>query len=440
MSESAGVVSTSLQTIAVVGLGYVGLPLCRAMHDAGHRVLGFDRDPAKVAQLNQGRCYLHHLGPKFVSAMRATRRFEATAEPRRLAGADAVLICVPTPLGPDNQPDLSYVESTARVVADALHLRKQRQLIVLESTTYPGTTRDLVGPILDSAATVYNLAFSPEREDPGRADVTTREIPKLVGGVDEESTLAAVKLYRTAFETVIPVGSPEIAEAAKLLENIYRAVNIALVNEMKVILEAMDIDVWEVIEAASTKPFGFSAFYPGPGLGGHCIPIDPFYLAWKARQVGAEAKFIELAGQVNQSMPSHVVERSLQAYDGAKRADGDERPGAPRVLILGLAYKPDIDDVRESPSFELIRLFREAGCEVEYSDPHVPSTHVMRRYGDLKMQSVTLTAKSLDEFDVVVVSTAHKGLDWKLIAEHAHLIIDTRNALCDYPDARVVKA
>ena len=439
------------QKVAVIGLGYVGLPLSRAMWSADHFVLGVDNDPAKVDTLARGECYLKHLGDDFVKDMIASGRFEPTSDTARLAEADAVLICVPTPLDTRGEPDLSYVESTADAVAAALKARGREQLIVLESTTYPGTTREALKPRLDATGVPYRLAFSPEREDPGRRDWPTTRIPKVVGGIDAASARAAVDLYASAFERVVEVESAEVAEAAKLLENIYRAVNIALVNEMKVVLDAMGIDVWEVIAAASTKPFGFAPFHPGPGLGGHCIPIDPFYLSWKARQLGVEARFIELAGEVNHAMPGRVVQIALRALNYPVELesheahpslwvgfDGQQR--APRILILGLAYKPDIDDVRESPSFELIHLFRRAGCEVDYADPHVPQTHHMRRYGDLDMASVVLTPKTLARYDAVVIATAHRAFDWPLIATHARLIVDTRNAMREHPEARVVKA
>ncbi len=429
-------------TVAVIGLGYVGLPLARAMWGAGHRVIGLDNDPAKVERLNRGECYLRHLGADFVAEMRDSGRFEPTGDAARLAEADAVLICVPTPLDEAGQPDLTYVDATIASVAEGLRRRGRSQLVVLESTTYPGTTRERLKPVLDAAGVPCHLAFSPEREDPGRRDIATTAIPKVVGAIDQPSLDAAVALYATAFERVVPVESADIAEAAKLLENIYRAVNIALVNEMKVVLDRLGIDVWKVIEAASTKPFGFAPFYPGPGLGGHCIPIDPFYLAWRAKQAGVAARFIELAGDVNHSMPAWVVSRtlaSLTVQHAPKPAASSPRSRA-RILILGLAYKPDIDDVRESPSFELIHLFREALCAVDYSDPHVPRTHAMRHYGDLGLSSVELTADSLATYDAVVIATAHKAFDWALIARHSRLIIDTRNVMRDYPRARVVKA
>ncbi len=425
-----------LRTAAVIGLGYVGLPLCRALWQAGYRVLGIDSDPAKIEMLLRGESYLTHLGPDFAREMTGASPRGGTFSPRADAAAampeaDAVLICVPTPLDENHEPDLRSVERAARQIAEALRTRGRPMLVVLESTTWPGTTREVVAPILDEAKVPYHLAFSPERVNPGETDRTIESIPKLVGGVDAESTAIAAALYRRAFAEVVEVESAEIAEAAKLLENVYRAVNIALVNELKVVLDRLGIDIWPVIEAAKTKPYGFQAFYPGPGLGGHCIPIDPFYLSWKARQAGTDASFIELAGRVNRSMPQYVVSRTLSALGNVTGR---------RILILGLAYKANVDDVRESPSFELIRLFREAECIVEYSDPHVPRTHPMRHYGDLGMSSVPLSAESLASYDAVVVATDHAAFDWALIAKHARLIVDTRNALRHFPSANVLKA
>ena len=368
----------------LIGLGYVGLPLLAAFHHAGFRVIGFDVDPKKIESLHRGENYLKHLGESLVSEMKSAGRFDATADLSRLAEADAILICVPTPLGKHLEPDLSYVERTAD---DAAKTLRAGQLIVLESTTYPGTTREIILPRLAAKGLKlgvdFFVAFSPEREDPGRKDFNTQTIPKLVGGIDAASGEVAVALYAQAIEKVIPVSSAEVAEAAKLLENVYRAVNIALVNEMKVLMSAMGIDVWEVIRAAATKPFGYQPFYPGPGLGGHCIPIDPFYLTWKAREVGLPTRFIELAGEINHAMPQYVVERvALALNDRGKSVKGS------KILVLGLAYKPDVDDVRESPSFELIEKLNELGAHVDYNDPHVPATHRMRKYGDLGMKSV----------------------------------------------------
>ncbi len=432
-------IQSNSAVVGVIGLGYVGLPLARAFWSAGFRVLGFEVDPKKVAQLNSGGNYLRHLGDDFVAEMAKTGRFEATADTARMAEADALLLCVPTPLGKHLEPDLSYVENTTDAVAAVLH---KGQLVVLESTTYPRTTREIMLPRLEATGLKcgvdFFLAYSPEREDPGRKDHTTQTIPKLVGGIDAPSGELAVALYRKAIREVIPVSSAEVAEAAKILENVYRAVNIALVNEMKMILGAMGIDVWEVIEAAKTKPFGFQAFYPGPGLGGHCIPIDPYYLTWKAREVGMPTRFIELAGEVNHLMPEHVVRKTALALnDHGKAVKGS------RVLVLGLAYKPDVDDVRESPSFELITRLRDRGASVDYNDPHVPQTHPMRHYPELPlMKSVDLSPQVLASYDCVLVATDHKAYDWQLIADHAKLIVDTRNALAKTAGKRdhIVKA
>ena len=417
-------ITSKTARVGVIGLGYVGLPLLAAFHRAGFHVIGFDIDPAKIDALNRGDNYLKHLGETLVRDMKIAGRFEATGQFSRLAEADAILICVPTPLGEHREPDLSYVKQTADEVARRL---RPGQLVVLESTTYPGTTRQIVLPLLAAGGLRcgedFFLAFSPEREDPGRKDASTQNIPKLVGGIDEISGKLAVALYQQAIAKIIPVASAEVAEAAKLLENIYRAVNIALVNEMKMVFTAMGIDIWQVIAAASTKPFGFQPFYPGPGLGGHCIPIDPFYLTWKAYEVGMPTRFIELAGEINHQMPEYVVQRTTLAMNERGKA----LKGA-KILILGLAYKPDIDDVRESPSFELIEKLAHLGAEVEYNDPHVPATHRMRNY-DLQMKSVPLSGQSLRNYDCVVVATHHSAYDWQMIADHANLIIDTRGAL-----------
>lgn len=412
-------------TVGVIGLGYVGLPVSRAFVDAGLTVVGYDVDPAKIELIARGENYLKHLGASFVRDMRATGRFSATSDFSTLARPDAIIICVPTPLGTHLDPDLSYVERTGEAIAKCL---RPGQIIVLESTSYPGTTRRVLLPILERTGLKcgpggFLLAFSPEREDPGRTDHTTRTIPKLVGGIDAASGAAASALYRRAFQTVVPVSSAEVAEAAKILENTYRAVNIALVNEMKPLLGAMGIDIWEVIDAAKTKPFGFQAFYPGPGLGGHCIPIDPYYLAWAARELGMPTRFIELAGEINHRMPRYVVERLTDALNRRGRAVRGSR-----VLVLGLAYKPNIDDVRESPSFEIIEALRDLGAEVNYNDPHVARTHRMRRH-DLNMTSTALTPETLAGHDAVVICTHHDAYDWALVARHARLIIDTRGVM-----------
>lgn len=410
--------------VGVLGLGYVGLPLMRAFFQNGFRVIGFDVDAEKIKMLESGRSYLKHLGEDFVRDMAKSPLFTATADFSRLGEADAILICVPTPLGKHLEPDLSFIESTSDAIAKTL---RKGQLVVLESTTYPGTTREVMLPRLEKsglkAGADFFVAFSPEREDPGRQGFSTQTIPKLVGGLDSSSGELATSLYRQAVQKVVSVSSAEVAEAAKLLENIYRAVNIAMVNEMKVVLTEMGIDVWEVIAAASTKPFGFQPFYPGPGLGGHCIPIDPFYLTWKAREYNQQTRFIELAGDINRSMPDYVVHRtSLALNERGKAVHGA------KILVLGLAYKPDVDDVRESPSFELIEKLEHLGAKVDYNDPLVPVTHKMRKY-DLEMKSVPLTPQALASYDCVLIATHHASYDWQMVADHAKLIVDTRNAM-----------
>jgi UDP-N-acetyl-D-glucosamine dehydrogenase len=356
--------------------------------------------------------------------MSRSPRFSASSDFGRLEEVDAVISCVPTPLGRHLEPDLSFVEKSADEIARRL---RRGQLIVLESSTYPRTTREVMLPRFEARGLKcgedFYLAYSPEREDPGRNNFNTQTIPKLVGGIDPISTELAVALYRKAIQQVIPVASAEVAEAAKILENVYRAVNIAMVNEMKVVLQAMGIDIWEVIEAAATKPFGFQAFYPGPGLGGHCIPIDPYYLTWKAREIGLPTRFIELAGEVNRAMPEYVTSRVVRALN-----DRGKAVRAARILVLGLAYKPDVDDVRESPSFELIEKLEDLGAVVDYNDPHVPQTHKMRHH-DLQMRSIDLTPAALASYDCVLIATHHSVYDWQWIAEHSRLIVDTRGVL-----------
>ena len=412
-------------TVAVVGLGYVGLPLLRAFFQAGFPVLGYDIDAQKIAMLKRGESYLKHLGTDFVRELAKSPKFLATADPKDLAKADAIILCVPTPLGRHGEPDMSFILTSTQMVARVL---RKAQLVSLESTTYPGTTRGECLPILAKTGLVagqdYFLAFSPEREDPGRKDHSTQTIPKLVGGVDDASRNLATMLYAAAIKQVIPVENAEIAEAAKLLENIYRCVNIALVNELKPVLAAMGIDIWKVIEAASTKPFGFQAFYPGPGLGGHCIPIDPFYLTWKAREYGHHTRFIELAGEINNSMPHYVIRRTIEGLNQL----GKPLRGA-SVLVIGLAYKPDVDDVRETPAAEIIKLLLEHGASVSYHDPHVPLFAGMRKYLKYRMHSVPLSKENLTVADCVLIVTNHGSVDWKAIAEHARLVVDSRNAL-----------
>ncbi len=409
--------------IGVVGLGYVGLPLVREFTNGGMKVLGFDVDEKKNKALLAGRSYIEHIPSKTVKKMIDSGLFSATNDFRKLSKPDCILICVPTPLTKMREPDMTYVEATARAISKTL---RKGQLIVLESTTYPGTTREVMLPILEESGLKvgkdFFLGFSPEREDPGRKDYTTKTIPKVVGGYDKNSLKAAVACYETGIDTVVPVSSCEAAEAAKILENTYRCINIALVNELKMLFDKMGVDVWEVIRAASTKPFGFTAFYPGPGLGGHCIPIDPFYLSWKARQYGLATRFIELAGEINIAMPEWVIHKLQDALNERKKAINGSK-----ILLLGLAYKKDVDDVRESPSLELIELLKKRGAKVDYNDPHIPQTHKMREH-DLKMTSKKLTAKMLASYDAVMISTDHSAYDYQFIVDHAKLVIDTRNA------------
>ena len=429
-------IGSSAATIAVVGLGYVGLPVVAAFLAAGQRVIGFDIDPEKIDAVTRGESYLRHIPAAQWQEFASSERFSGTTDPSRFAEADAVLLCVPTPLAPHREPDLSFVEASARSVAS--HLRPGA-LVVLESTSYPGTTREVLAPIFEAAGhslgeSVF-LAYSPERTDPGREDPPTVDVPKLVGGLDAVSGELANALYSIAYATVESVSSAEVAESAKLLENVYRAVNIALVNELKLILEKMDIDVWEVIDAAATKPYGFQAFRPGPGLGGHCIPIDPFYLTWKAQQVGFPTRFIELAGEINTAMPEHVVRRAQSAL----AESGGTLEGS-RILVLGVAYKPDVDDTRETPAAEIITRLLDAGAEVSYHDPWVPKFPRMRRY-DLDLESIALEAEALRSHDGAIVVTDHTAIDWDLIGAHVPLIIDTRNVYEGRAvAARVVKA
>ena len=424
-------------TVAIVGLGYVGLPLARAMHQAGFRVLGYDKDKTKIDKLQKGETYLHHLGQDLVKSLAKSDRFEPTADEEKLRTADAIILCVPTPLGRHMEPDMTFIMSCAKMCARTL---RPGQLISLESTTYPHTTRGDVLPVLEKTGLKcgqdFFLAFSPEREDPGRKGFDTQTIPKLVGGVDAVSGELAHLLYSAAVKQAILVDSAEIAEAAKLLENIYRCVNIALVNELKPVLAAMGIDIWKVIDAAATKPFGFQAFFPGPGLGGHCIPIDPFYLTWKAREFGHHTRFIELAGEINNAMPRYVVTKTTEALNTI----GRPLKGA-RVLVIGITYKPDIDDVRETPASEVIHLLGEGGADVQYHDPHVPHFPAMRKW-NFKMSSVPLTEETVRLYDAVVIVTNHKGIDYELLAREARIIVDSRNAMakCKKVEGLLIKA
>jgi UDP-N-acetyl-D-glucosamine dehydrogenase len=411
--------------IGVIGLGYVGLPLIRAFIQAGFRTLGFDIDQTKVDRLMAGESYIKHIAADWIAKTVADGAFEPTTDMRRLSEADAVLICVPTPLSESRDPDLTYIVETAKQIAAAL---RPGQLIVLESTTYPGTTREVVQPILDArglkAGTDYFLGFSPEREDPGNAKYSAESIPKVVGGVDPESGRLAALLYAQAIVQVVPVSSCEIAEAAKIIENTYRSVNIAMVNELKTLFDRIGIDIWEVIDAAKTKPFGYQAFYPGPGLGGHCIPIDPFYLSWLARRHGMNTRFIELAGEVNMSMPRYVIGRLMEALNW----QGKPLNGS-KVCVLGVSYKKDIDDNRESPTFELIELLLNHRAVVSYSDPFFPSLRKIRYHRDLPdMNHQELTPQFLQSLDCVLIATDHSAFDYECIVRHAPLVVDTRNA------------
>ncbi|HYE50000.1 MAG TPA: nucleotide sugar dehydrogenase [Azospirillaceae bacterium] len=413
--------------LGVIGLGYVGLPLSLAACSAGFRVIGFDINEAMVAGLNDGRSPLRHIGDDRVHAVRRDRLFEATGDFARLPEADALLVCVPTPLGRHREPDLSYVESTGRSIA--AHLRRG-QLVVLESTSFPGTTREVLKPILEAtglrSGTDFYLGYSPEREDPGNADFATSGIAKVVAGDGPDALRLVQALYDQFVVRTVPVSSVDTAEAVKLTENIFRAVNIALVNELKMVFHAMDIDIFEVIDAAKTKPFGYMPFYPGPGLGGHCIPIDPFYLTWKAREHEISTRFIELAGEINTAMPHYVVARTAQALD---RACGRGLNGA-RLLVVGLAYKKNVDDTRESPALAIIELLEARGAAVSYHDPLVPAIPPVRAHPGLAgRRSVPLDPAGLAGYDAVVIVTDHDAVSWTAIAEHARLVVDTRNRL-----------
>lgn len=423
--------------VAVVGLGYVGLPLAETFAWGGYPVLGFDIDAEKVAKLQRGESYIGHICPERVVELLGSGRFEATSDPSLFTGVDAIIICVPTPLGEAREPDLSYIVKTAETIRPHL---KPGQLVVLESTTYPGTTEDLLKPLLEAdglqAGKDFFLAYSPEREDPGNRDFATRNIPKVIGGLDERSGQLAVALYAPIVDGVVPVSSTRVAEACKILENTYRAVNIALVNELKSVFAAMGIDVWEVIEAAKTKPFGFQPFYPGPGLGGHCIPIDPFYLTWAARKHGLHTRFIELAGEINTAMPRLVVDKVADALN----EEGKSVRGS-RVCVLGVAYKKDVDDPRESPAFPIMEMLQQRGAIISYNDPYIPTLPSMRHHS-IQLSSEPLTPEFLATQDCLLVITDHSRFDYEAIAQHARLIVDTRNAMtdCAVTGCRIIKA
>ena len=411
--------------IAIAGLGYVGLPLIMAFHQAGLRVLGVDIDENKIKSLKAGKNYIEHLDSTYVREMSASDRFDATTDYAAIKDADAVIICVPTPLTKQREPDLAFIEATAEFIAPHL---KRGALVSLESTTYPGTSEEVLTPILEKsglkAGVDFAIAYSPEREDPGNADYSTNQIPKVVGASSPAALKMALAVYDTIVKTV-PVADLKTAEAVKLTENIFRSVNIALVNELKLIYSRMGIDVWDVIEGAKTKPFGYMPFYPGPGLGGHCIPIDPFYLSWKAREYGMSTRFIELAGEINRFMPERVVTSLLEAMNSklAKPLKGS------KILIVGMAYKKNVDDMRESPSLELMELLQEHGAIVDYHDPHIPIIPMTREHAEFAgIKSVDWSAKALEKYDAALISTDHDGLDWELLLKTVPLTVDTRNA------------
>lgn len=421
--------------VGVIGLGYVGLPLVMEFAGAGFPVTGFDIDRRKVDLLKEGKSYIKHID---ISPLRDRKvNFTATTDFSKLNDMDCILICVPTPLNKNREPDMAYVFNTTKAIAQYL---RRGQLIILESTTYPGTTDDDMKTVLEEsglkAGKDFYLAFSPEREDPNNKDFSLKTVPKVVGGYTKNCLKAAKALYDTIVSKTVPVSSTRAAEATKLLENIYRSVNIALVNELKVLFDRMDIDIWEVIEAAKTKPFGFQAFYPGPGLGGHCIPIDPFYLTWKAREYDFSTRFIELAGEINTQMPYYVVHKTMEALN----EKGKSIKGS-RLLILGVSYKPDIDDDRESPAFAIMELLQKEGAILDYSDPYIPKLKKTRKF-DFSKESVKLTPKTLKVYDGIVIATNHSAFNYKLIEKHAQLIIDTRNALkgCGIVSDKVFRA
>lgn len=424
-------------TIGIIGMGYVGLPLAIEFAKANFTIIGFDLDETKVAAINTGKSYIKHISDTRIQIITNCNKSHATTDFSKLATADCIIICVPTPLNQYREPDMQYIESTVNTIAKYL---RTNQLIVLESTTYPGTTSTLVKPILEEtglrAGEDFFLAFSPEREDPGNKDFSTNSITKIVGGYTENCGKIASFMYDQVISQTHSVSNSDIAEATKLLENIFRSVNIALVNELKIIFDKMGIDIWEVINAASTKPFGYMPFYPGPGLGGHCIPIDPFYLTWKAKEFGVNTRFIELAGEINTAMPEYVINKTETALNNIEKSVKGSN-----ILILGIAYKKDIDDDRESPSLRLIELLLELEANIFYHDPYVPILKKCRKY-DFKLTSTELTKELLNNSDAVIISTAHSNIDYDLIANNSRLIIDTRNCMAtvDNPKATIIKA
>jgi UDP-N-acetyl-D-glucosamine dehydrogenase len=430
-------IASKSYTVGIIGLGYVGLPLMWTFHKNGMPVIGYDIDPTKVEHLKAGRSYIKHLGDDMMQVLSKSDRCDATTDFSRLVESDVILLCVPTPLNTWREPDMSYVVDTTRTVAE--HLRAG-QLVILESTTWPGTTEELMIPILEEtsglkAGVDFYVAYSPEREDPGNPNFNTARIPKVVGAHGEDALTLALALYNTSIVQTVPVRDCKTSEAVKLTENIFRSVNIALVNELKVVFHAMGIDVHEVLEAAATKPFGFMKFTPGPGLGGHCIPIDPFYLTWKAREYGLNTRFIELAGEVNTAMPKYVVEQVILALNGIRKSLNGSR-----ILLMGLAYKPDVDDMRESPTYVIMHLLEEMGAEVEYYDPHIPVIPVTREHAHYAgKKSVTWGEVEVRGFDVAVIVTDHKGVDYEGLRSWVPVVVDSRNVYKGDVDG-VVKA
>ena len=414
-------------TIAIMGMGYVGFPLAIATFAKGYSVLAYDIDPKKVEMLNAGKSYLKGIEDQAIAEMAAAKRFSATHDATQLTKADALIMCVPTPLTKNREPDMSYVVATTQTIAQSL---RPGQLVVLESTTYPGTTTELLKPMLEAgglrSGTDFFLAFSPEREDPGNGFYSTHTIPKVVGADDDQSRALAMALYSNVVSQAVPVSSSATAEAVKLTENIFRSVNIALVNELKMVYDKMGIDIWEVIEAAKTKPFGYMPFYPGPGVGGHCIPIDPFYLTWKSREYGMPTRFIELAGQINERMPDYVIGKLREALD----AHSGKGLNGSKILILGISYKKDVDDMRESPSMFLFEKLEDAGAHVAFHDPVIPTIPPTREHPRLTgKKSVAIDATSLAQYDAVLIATEHSAVDYAMVANNAKVVVDTRNAI-----------
>jgi UDP-N-acetyl-D-glucosamine dehydrogenase len=434
--------------IAIVGLGYVGLPLSLQFARAEVNVVGLDIDPKKVALLNQGQSYIKHISAEAIQEQRASKRFAASTDFSLIKDVEAVIICVPTPLNKNREPDISYILETGKAIAPFLSAKSKEytawsgsklpapssKLVVLESTTYPGTTDEDLREVLEQGSGLkagigFHLAFSPEREDPGNPDSKVAIIPKVVGGLSPECLRRAMELYGKAIKTIVPVSSCRVAEATKILENTFRGINIALVNELKMVYSAMGIDIWEVINAAKTKPFGFMPFYPGPGLGGHCIPIDPFYLTWKAREYGQNTRFIELAGEINTHMPEYVISRLMDALNSVKKPLNGSK-----VLLLGLAYKPNVDDDRESPSYVLMDLLDKHGAKVAYHDPYVPVIKITREHPHWAgLKSVKYTPAELQKYDAILIATNHASVDYALLSKNAKLIVDTRNAMSGIP-------